>query len=342
MARIDHKLSLFRTVLTEIKSGTHDWRKHMETLLSEFFGKQLDRKLKTIEDELKTTKAENQSLKEELFVLKTTCETQKESSDHHMRDINGLRELVSECLTQHQQNITPLPLIPSQETVANDYILALTFGCCCLSALFAVFGNIMIIWIIGWAKSMRTPTNLFIANLAISDIMVGALVIPFQFQTTLLKRWLLPHFMCYVSPTIQVIAVSNSVYTLTAIALERYRAVMYPLRAHVTKLNAKVEILGIWIFSILLSIPTIIALKVHLIWDELTEEKTMPFCQNIGLTTALFGTYKSALVFVHYFIPLCVISYTYIRMALALSREEEAIDSTVRVNNINIKRKKKK
>ncbi|CAG2167565.1 unnamed protein product, partial [Oppiella nova] len=81
---------------------------------------------------------------------------------------------------------------------------------------------------------------------------------------------------------------------------------------------------------------------VHLIWDDLTEEKTMPFCQNIGLTTALFGTYKSALVFVHYFIPLCVISYTYIRMALALSREEEAIDSTVRVNNINIKRKKKK
>jgi hypothetical protein len=52
------------------------------------------------------------------------------------------------------------------------------------------------------------------------------------------------------------------VFTLTAIALERYRAVIHPLKAHLSKFNAKVEISIIWIFSILLAMPTILALKV--------------------------------------------------------------------------------
>ncbi|XP_054156876.1 QRFP-like peptide receptor [Oppia nitens] len=225
---------------------------------------------------------------------------------------------------------------------ANHYVIMLTFSCCCLSALLAVFGNTMIIWLIATTKSMRTPTNLFIANLALSDILIGALVIPFQFQTNLLKRWVLPYFMCYTCPTIQVITVCNSVFTLTALALERYRAVMYPLLAHVSKFNAKIEILVIWVLAIGLSVPTIIALKVHLVWDELTDDKTMPFCQNTGLTNTLYGTYNSALVFIQYFIPLCIITYTYVRMAVKLSVEDMETDLSVRVINKNSVRKKRK
>ncbi|CAG2108210.1 unnamed protein product [Medioppia subpectinata] len=224
----------------------------------------------------------------------------------------------------NQLNITTEALAESQGTAANNFIITVTFGCCCLSSLLAIFGNSMIIWIVGCARSMRTPTNVFIANLALSDILIGTLVIPFQFQISLLKRWLLPDFMCYLCPTIQTITVSNSVYTLTAIAIERYRAVKYPLLAHVSKLNAK------------------ILCKVQLIRDELTDTKTLPHCQNTILMTALFGTYSSALVFIQYFIPLCVISYTYLRMALVLSAPQEEIIQTVRVNNINIKRKNKK
>ena len=159
-------------------------------------------------------------------------------------------------------NNMSLSEIINQDTPTDSFIVILTFGCCCLSAILAVFGNVMIIWLITSVKSMRSPTNLFIANLAVSDILIGALVIPFQFQTTLLRRWVLPWFMCYMCPTIQVITVSNSVFTLTAIALERYRAVIYPLIAHISKKYAKVEIVIIWVFSILLSVPTVVALKV--------------------------------------------------------------------------------
>ncbi len=152
--------------------------------------------------------------------------------------------------------------IINQESPTDNFIVFLTFCCCCLSTFLAVFGNLAIIWIIASVKSMRNPTNYFIANVCVSDIFIGALVVPFQFQVTLLRRWVLPWFMCYMCPTIQVITVSNSIFTLTAIALERYRAVIYPLKAHISKLNAKVVIFIIWIFSILLSLPTILAFRV--------------------------------------------------------------------------------
>jgi leucokinin receptor len=51
-----------------------------------------------------------------------------------------------------------------------------------------------------------------------------------QFQAALLQRWNLPHFMCAFCPFVQVLSVNVSVFTLTAIAVDRHRAILYPLR----------------------------------------------------------------------------------------------------------------
>jgi leucokinin receptor len=51
-----------------------------------------------------------------------------------------------------------------------------------------------------------------------------------QFQAALLQRWNLPHFMCAFCPFVQVLSVNVSVFTLTAIAVDRHRAILNPLR----------------------------------------------------------------------------------------------------------------
>jgi leucokinin receptor len=51
-----------------------------------------------------------------------------------------------------------------------------------------------------------------------------------QFQAALLQRWNLPHFMCPFCPFVQVLSVNVSVFTLTAIAVDRHRAIIEPLR----------------------------------------------------------------------------------------------------------------
>ncbi len=106
--------------------------------------------------------------------------------------------------------------------VPTELAIFLSICYCCVS-LCAVIGNSLIIWIVLRSPRMRSVTNYFIANLAFADILIGAFAIPFQFQAALLQRWDLPWFMCSFCPTVQVISVNVSVFTLTAIALDRYR-----------------------------------------------------------------------------------------------------------------------
>ncbi|XP_052133322.1 neuropeptide Y receptor type 1-like [Frankliniella occidentalis] len=94
----------------------------------------------------------------------------------------------------------------------------------------AVLGNSLVIWIVTTSRGMQNVTNYYIANLALADIVIGLFAIPFQFQAALLQRWILPHFMCPFCPFVQVLTVTVSVFTLTAIAIDRHRAILNPLR----------------------------------------------------------------------------------------------------------------
>ena len=87
---------------------------------------------------------------------------------------------------------------------------------------------------------MRTITNFFIANLALADFVIGMFYIPFHFQAALLQRWNLPYFMCALCPFFQNVSVNTSIFTLVAIARDRYRAIVHPLRGKSSKKVTKV------------------------------------------------------------------------------------------------------
>lgn len=71
-------------------------------------------------------------------------------------------------------------------------------------SLLAVLGNALVIVIIAKNRRMHTVTNIFIANLAVADVIIGMFSIPFQFQAALLQRWVLADFMCSLAPMVQV------------------------------------------------------------------------------------------------------------------------------------------
>lgn len=53
-------------------------------------------------------------------------------------------------------------------------------------------------------RRMNTVINLYIGNLALADVIIALLCIPFQFQAALLHRWDLPSFLCKLCPFVQV------------------------------------------------------------------------------------------------------------------------------------------
>ncbi|KAA0203957.1 hypothetical protein HAZT_HAZT004065 [Hyalella azteca] len=117
-------------------------------------------------------------------------------------------------------------------------MLSMFYG---LISLVAVIGNALVIWVVATSRLLQSVTNYFIANLALADIIIALLCIPFQFQAALLQRWNLPYFMCAFCPFFQTLSVNVSIFTLTAIAVDRYRAICFPFSARPSKFRSKVS-----------------------------------------------------------------------------------------------------
>ncbi|XP_016964878.1 RYamide receptor [Drosophila biarmipes] len=187
----------------------------------------------------------------------------------------------------------------------------------------AVIGNTLVIWVVATTRQMRTVTNMYIANLAFADVIIGLFCIPFQFQAALLQSWNLPWFMCSFCPFVQALSVNVSVFTLTAIAIDRHRAIINPLRARPTKFISKFIIGGIWMLALLFAVPFAIAFRVEKLTERFRENNetfnvTRPFCTNKNLSDDQLQSFRYTLVFVQYLVPFCVISFVYIQMAVRL------------------------
>lgn len=138
-------------------------------------------------------------------------------------------------------------------------LLSLLYGSI---SLIAVIGNALVIWIVVTTRQMHTVTNFFIGNLAMADVVIGLFSIPFQFQAAVLQRWDLPRFMCPFCPFVQVLSVNVSIFTLTAIAIDRHKAILNPLRARSSKHASKIVIGIIWTMSLFLAAPISYGLRV--------------------------------------------------------------------------------
>ncbi|KAL0150079.1 hypothetical protein M9458_054738, partial [Cirrhinus mrigala] len=89
-----------------------------------------------------------------------------------------------------------------------------------LVLLVAVTGNLIVIWIIVAHKRMRTVTNYFLLNLAVSDVCVAALNTLVNFVYGAHGDWYFSSGYCRFQNFYPVAAVFASIYSMSAIALD--------------------------------------------------------------------------------------------------------------------------
>ncbi|XP_043266794.1 cholecystokinin receptor type A-like isoform X4 [Venturia canescens] len=123
--------------------------------------------------------------------------------------------------------------------------------------LLAVIGNSLVILTLVQHQRMRTITNVFLLNLAVSDLMLGVLCMPFTLIGTILRDFVFGEVMCKLVPYLQACSVSVSVWTLVAISVERYYAICHPLRSRrwQTLSHSYRLIVAIWSCSFLVMSP---------------------------------------------------------------------------------------
>ncbi|XP_031574582.1 probable G-protein coupled receptor 83 isoform X2 [Actinia tenebrosa] len=105
----------------------------------------------------------------------------------------------------------------------------------------STFGNILVIGVVHKNKSMRHKSiNLYIVNLATSDLLLALVFIPGTICELLNGQgtWLITGFIgeatCRLVYFIQDVSIAVSVQSLVVIAFDRFCAVVYPLRITTT------------------------------------------------------------------------------------------------------------
>jgi hypothetical protein len=122
---------------------------------------------------------------------------------------------INESLRNDSNRQDVLYQIPTEGIV----LLSIFYGAI---SLVAFAGNSLVLWIVLTSRRMQNVTNYYIANLAFADVFLAVLGIPLKFQAAVLQRWNLPEFMCPLAPFVQCVCVNVSIFTLAAIAVDRY------------------------------------------------------------------------------------------------------------------------
>lgn len=118
-----------------------------------------------------------------------------------------------------------------------------------------IFGNALVCYAVIRNRAMQTVTNLFITNLALSDILLCVFAVPFTPLYTFLGRWVFGSLLCHIMPYAQGCSVYISTLTLTSIAIDRFFVIIYPFKPRMKIKTCISLIIFIWVFSLSVTFP---------------------------------------------------------------------------------------
>ncbi|XP_034557430.1 trace amine-associated receptor 1-like [Notolabrus celidotus] len=132
-----------------------------------------------------------------------------------------------------------------------------------------VCGNLFVTFSVAYFKQLHTPTNYLIVSLALSDLLLGLLVMFPNMIRTVESCWYFGDFFCKVSLSSDVMLVTASILNLSFISVDRYYAVCQPLlyRSRITDNVVLIMILLTWSISVFLGFGMIF-LKLNILGVE--------------------------------------------------------------------------
>lgn len=220
----------------------------------------------------------------------------------------------------------------------STYLLVLFIALYSVVFLLGVSGNAVVVYVVIHNRAMQTITNIFIANLAVSDIIMCLLAVPFTPLSGLTQDWLFGDFLCHLVPMVMGVSVHVSTLTSTAVAVDRYFVIVHPFMPRM-KVSVCMILIGvIWSIAISISLPLAIFQKVTWIDSESVHACHEDWPEG---TARQFFTVVSLIL--QYIVPCSIISFCYGRVSASLRRRAKTrIGSSSRTRDqMEIQRKRK-
>lgn len=131
----------------------------------------------------------------------------------------------------------------------------------CMVFVIGIIGNSTLLRIIYKNKYMRNGPNILIASLALGDLLHIVIDIPITVYKLHAEDWPFGVEVCKLLPFMQKASVGITVLSLCALSIDRYRAVASWSRIQGIRVPmwTVIEIILIWVVSIILAVPESIA-----------------------------------------------------------------------------------
>jgi len=183
-----------------------------------------------------------------------------------------------------------------------------------------VLGNALVIAAVILRRRLRSATGLLILSLAVADLMVGLVILPFSIANEALNRyWIFGDTWCTMWLTMDIWMCTASIYNLVAISIDRYIAIIKPLNYPmlVTKFRARCIVAAVWIGSFIICSPSFLLASTDT--SKPKDCKCTP--ANSGIAYIIFSASSS------FYIPMIIVIFVYVRIYIAACAATKSVYS---------------
>ncbi|KAM8842216.1 alpha-1A adrenergic receptor [Synchiropus picturatus] len=190
----------------------------------------------------------------------------------------------------------------------------------CAFIIVAIVGNILVILSVVCNRHLQTVTNFFIVNLAMADLLLSIIVLPFSASLEVLGCWVFGRVFCNIWAAVDVLCCTASILSLCIISVDRYIGVKHCLKypSIMTERRAVAILLLVWVSSTVISVGPLLGWKEPPPLDDsvcsITEEP------GYALFSSLFSFY----------LPLLVILIMYFRVYVVARRTTKSLEAGVK------------
>ncbi|XP_043195207.1 melatonin receptor type 1A-like isoform X2 [Amphibalanus amphitrite] len=172
----------------------------------------------------------------------------------------------------------------------------------------SVTGNILVILSVCRFRSMRTRTNLFLVNLAVTDVLAALVNMPVALVTLTQGRWVFGEVLCQLNGFTFGLGTMASIHTMMHISIHKYISMARPFSRFMTRRRIVVILAAAWLWSIFYNLTPQLELT-HTVYKEGATQcgPAIPRDSKQHIHSAVNSTFN-------FFLPLGVMLFCYTRI----------------------------
>lgn len=182
-------------------------------------------------------------------------------------------------------------------------------------------GNFIVIWVFMNTKSLRSPANLLVVNLAFSDFFMMLTLFPMMVINSYWQTWNLGPLMCELHGFFGSLFGCVSIWTMIWITSDRYNVIIKGVSAEpLTSKGAMTRIGGTWVAVAAWCIPPFFG------WNRYVPEGNLTACGTDYLTEGMFS---QSYIFIYsafaFIFPLLYNTFCYTFIVRAVAAHEKGM-----------------